>query len=124
MVKKIALSEIKPGFSFRKEFHIEDLKENMRQYGLIVPIAVCPESDGKFIVVCGERRRRAAIELGWKEIDCSIRHYDSVTERIAAGIFENLKRDTYSRKEERKSLSHIAKLKRKAKAEKSNAKTI
>jgi ParB family chromosome partitioning protein len=45
------------------------LAESMAQLGLLYPIIVTPEG----LLVCGERRLRAAQLLGWETIPVTIR---------------------------------------------------
>ncbi|MDZ4726356.1 MAG: ParB/RepB/Spo0J family partition protein [Leptospira sp.] len=54
---------------------VEDLVQSMERLGLIEPILVRREKN-KFIVVAGERRYRAAIKLGWKQIPAIITEAD------------------------------------------------
>lgn len=46
---------------------VSDLVPSMERLGLIEPILVRREK-GRYLIVAGERRYRAAIKLGWKEI--------------------------------------------------------
>ena len=46
----------------------EALKESMKHLGLLQPIVVAPLPNGKWKLVAGERRFRAAQSLGWNEI--------------------------------------------------------
>ena len=54
---------------------VEDLVQSMERLGLIEPILVRREKN-KYIVVAGERRYRAAIKLGWKQIPAIITEAD------------------------------------------------
>lgn len=55
------------GFNARKDFAIEELKEQIREYGMLVPITVVPfkDEDGneKYRLVDGERRYRSIMAL-------------------------------------------------------------
>ena len=55
----------------RKQFSktsLEELCESIRQYGVIQPISVRKISSNNFELVAGERRLRAAVMAGLKEI--------------------------------------------------------
>src|SRR5438132_1461383 len=42
---------------------LDELKDSIRSHGILEPLVVRPR-EGKFEIVCGERRYRAASELG------------------------------------------------------------
>src|SRR5207244_7393442 len=46
----------------------EALVESVRRHGIVQPIVVCPGEEGKYRVVVGERRFRAAQAAGLREI--------------------------------------------------------
>jgi ParB family chromosome partitioning protein len=50
----------------------EEMKKSLMERGLISPICVVQRGEGDYIIVAGERRFRAACELGWQEIDARI----------------------------------------------------
>ncbi|MGE4107723.1 MAG: ParB/RepB/Spo0J family partition protein [Bacteriovoracia bacterium] len=102
---KISPTEVVVKNNFRKCFDIEDLKRNMAANGLLQPIVITPD---KFLVA-GERRLRAARELGWEKIDCVVREFDTENAQTAAGIFENMKRESYTKSEEMKALAWLKK---------------
>lgn len=56
------------------EESIQELGRGLRTMGQIHPITVRPIAAGKYMVVVGERRYRAAQEAGLKYIDCIIRN--------------------------------------------------
>ena len=70
---------------------IEEFAENIKQYGIIEPITVRPK-EGKFEIVVGERRVKAAIIAGIKEIPARVRVID---DRVAdeLRLIENIHRD-------------------------------
>lgn len=58
----------------RKEFPLEELNaliDSLQHQGLMQPIVVRPHAGG-YQVIAGERRWRAAVELGWKTIDAVV----------------------------------------------------
>ena len=70
---------------------LEELAENIREYGVLQPIIVRPKQD-KFEVVVGERRVRASIIAGVKEIPAIVR---TIADRQAdeLRLIENIHRD-------------------------------
>jgi ParB/RepB/Spo0J family partition protein len=70
---------------------LEELAENIRSYGVLQPIIVRPKG-GKFEVVVGERRLRAAIMAGLDEVPVIIRDI-SDREADEVRLIENIHRD-------------------------------
>jgi ParB-like chromosome segregation protein Spo0J len=65
-----AIADIRIGKRHRKDFgDMEGLAASMALLGLLQPIVVTPDG----LLLCGERRLRAAKSLGWKEIPVTIR---------------------------------------------------
>lgn len=54
------------------EFTFNRLVDELREIGLIDPIQVVPLEDGRYRVIGGNHRLRAARVLGWNEIDCVV----------------------------------------------------
>lgn len=82
-------------FQPRTEFNSEELaelQESLKANGLLQPITVRrrPGKDG-FELIAGERRLRAAIKLGWKEIPAIIKDIDDKT-ILTLALVENLQR--------------------------------
>lgn len=69
-----------PRKTFNKET-INDLQSSFDGLGLIQPITVRPTSDGKYMVVVGERRFRATKQRGDEDIECIVR--DDIDDKIA-----------------------------------------
>ncbi len=94
-VQKIETSKIyanpnQPRKTFDKE-SLNELTESIRLHGLIQPIVVNKMNDG-YMIIAGERRYRACVNCGLKEIDCIVKNY---TEKQVAeiSIIENLQRE-------------------------------
>ena len=88
----------------RKTFRsasLEELKESIKNYGLIEPLVVRPLNDGKYEVICGMRRYYALKDLAIKEIDCHIKDVDDM-EAIDLAFMENLQRESLTPIEEGK----------------------
>ena len=70
---------------------LNELAESVKTYGIVQPIIV-KEKDGRFIIVAGERRWRAARMAGLKTIPCIVKDY-SKQEISEIAIIENLQRE-------------------------------
>jgi len=78
----------------RKHFAEEDLQDlasSIRQHGIVQPVVVRPMADGKFEIIAGERRWRAAQLAGLNEIPVLIREVDDRT-ALELAIVENVQR--------------------------------
>jgi ParB family chromosome partitioning protein len=51
---------------------LQELAASIAQTGLLQPVTVCAAGDGRWMLVCGERRWRAHGLLGWKTIRAEI----------------------------------------------------
>lgn len=94
-VTEIDLDRIQPGqhqprtrFS---EASVKELAESIRQSGVIQPVIVCPEG-GRFVLVAGERRWRAAQLAGLARIPAIVRDLDEQS-RLEVALVENLQRE-------------------------------
>lgn len=74
---------------------LEGLAQSLREIGQQSPILVKPQNqDGKYVILQGERRWRAAKLAGLTEIDAIILDKDvSERDRILGQLTENLQRD-------------------------------
>src|SRR3954468_6374614 len=95
-LKSIPIRQISRNpFQPRQEFNsdqLSELQESLKASGLLQPITVRrrPGKDG-FELIAGERRLRAATNLGWKEMPAIIRDMDDKTV-LTLALIENLQR--------------------------------
>jgi len=91
----IKLTDIELGERFRKDYgDINELASDIKEKGLISPIAVCKQDEGlPYRLAAGGRRFAAHLFLGLDEIKCRI-YPDGLTERQlrAIELSENVKR--------------------------------
>ncbi len=62
--------ETNPDQPRRSVGDLEELKKSIESKGVLEPILVRPLSDGRFRIIAGERRFRAAMEAGLAEVPC------------------------------------------------------
>jgi ParB family chromosome partitioning protein len=90
----VPISRIRPNpFQPRRNFNPDELAElesSLKATGLLQPITVRRQGDA-FELIAGERRLRAATNLGWKEISAVVRDFDDQTMLVLA-LVENLQR--------------------------------
>ncbi len=95
-LKSVPIAQIaRNPFQPRQEFNVEDLgelQESLKASGLLQPITVRRRAgkDG-FELIAGERRLRAAAQLGWREIPAIIKEIDDKT-ILTLALIENLQR--------------------------------
>jgi ParB family chromosome partitioning protein len=97
----IEISKIKVTNRIRKEvLHINELTENIRQNGLITPIAVMELGNGKYQLLAGLRRLKAMISLKKTEIKANIFPASTAETSLKIEFSENEQREpfTYSEK--------------------------
>ena len=86
----------------RRRFEDEPLRalaESMRDRGILQPVLVRPTPDGRFELVAGERRWRAAQIAGLERIPALIRPRDDA-ETLEAALIENMAREDLNPVEE------------------------
>lgn len=79
----------------RRDFpdaELQELQLSMQSSGLLQPIAVRPRKDGRFELIAGERRFRAASRLGWTTIPAFVRDVND-EQLLSLALVENLQRE-------------------------------
>lgn len=93
----------------RKQFSkgaLEELCESIKQYGVIQPINVRKMSSNNYELVAGERRLRAAVMAGLKEIPAIVININDNDSAVMA-LIENLQREDLSYMEEAEGYNNL-----------------
>ena len=94
-LRHIALSVIRPDVDQpRKMFDeeaIQELAHSIKEHGVLQPIVVTPAESGKFMIVAGERRFRAASIAGLDTIPALVRTLTD-QHKLELSLIENLQR--------------------------------
>lgn len=100
--RPVELSLIDVEKQVREDFsNLEEFARSLETRGLLQPILLLPKPDGRFLLVAGERRLRAAALLKWKQIDSKLLPPDTDAIGIrAAQVQENIQREDLSAKEQ------------------------
>lgn len=102
-LQRVRIADIKPNhFQPRRTFteaELAELEASLRANGLLQPITVRPTGKGKWELVAGERRLRAATKLGWTEIPALVRDFDDRA-MLTLALVENLQRSDLNALEE------------------------
>lgn len=97
-VRQVALDMIQPNPEQpRKHFAMEPLEElaaSIREHGVMTPLVVRASTGGRYILIAGERRLRAAGLAGLTEIPVWIREgADDAGRQLELALIENVQRE-------------------------------
>src|SRR4051812_31739504 len=109
-IRTVPVSSITPSaLQPRKEFQrdaLQELVDSIRQHGIIQPLIVRPVN-GRYELIAGERRWRAAQEAGLTEAPVVIR-YATDLEVLELSLIENLQRQDLNAIEEAQGYARLA----------------
>lgn len=97
-INEIEANKLQPRTSFKNEA-LEELSGSIASHGILQPIVVKPLSSGKYKIIAGERRYRAAKMAGLTEVPVIIKDIDD-KEITELALVENLQRENLSVLEE------------------------
>jgi ParB family chromosome partitioning protein len=99
-VVKVPLEALVPSPQPRRRFeNLEALAESIREKGVLQPLLVRPLGDGRYAIVAGERRYRAAKMAGLAEVPVRVLDLPEKEARLLA-LVENLQREDLNPYEE------------------------
>ena len=81
------------------EASLNELAESIRQQGVIQPVLVRPVADGRYEIIAGERRWRAARRAGLADIPAVVREVPDES-ALAMALIENIQRENLNPLEE------------------------
>jgi ParB/RepB/Spo0J family partition protein len=97
------------GFNPRSDFADErmaELVESIKRHGVITPLTLAPDGDGRFTIIAGERRYGAARQAKLKEVPAQVREADG--EALALAVAENVVRADLNPVEEARAYQRLA----------------
>ena len=93
---EVRVTDVKPNpYQPRLKFDpvaLAELKDSIREKGLIQPITI-RRANSHFELIAGERRLRAALELGLEKIPAYIMKVESKEEMLELALVENVQRE-------------------------------
>lgn len=89
-IKDIELNKEQPRKLFNED-SLQELADSITQHGVIEPLVVT-KRDKYYLLVSGERRWRAAMKAGLKEVPVVVKDYTD-QEILEIGIIENIQRE-------------------------------
>ena len=72
---------------------MEELKKSILENGLIQPITVRRVQNNRYELISGERRLRACVEIGYRDIPAYIIKVESEESMLAMALIENIQRE-------------------------------
>ena len=98
-LKELPIGAIAPNpFQPRRSFdeaQLKELADSIAASGLLQPVIVRARPEGRYELIAGERRWRAAQRLGWSRIPAVVRDVDDRA-LLTLALIENLQRDALS----------------------------
>ncbi|OOY49293.1 chromosome partitioning protein ParB [Solemya velum gill symbiont] len=94
-----------PRCNFDKE-KLQELADSISEQGIVQPIVVRPIGEGKYEIIAGERRWRAAQLAGLSEVPVVVRDVDDKS-AMAMALIENIQRDDLNPLEEADALQRL-----------------
>lgn len=109
-LQTLAVDRIKPGrYQPRSRMDaasLAELADSIREQGVIQPILVRPVDGGRFEIVAGERRWRAAQQAGLQRIPALVRRVPDQA-ALAVALIENIQRENLNPIEEARGLTRL-----------------
>jgi len=109
-LQTIAIDRLQPGkFQPRTkmdETALNELADSIREQGLMQPILVRPVGGGRFEIIAGERRWRAAQRAGLKEVPALVKDVPDNAALVLA-LIENIQREDLNPLEEAQGIARL-----------------
>ncbi len=109
-LQTIAIDRIRPGKyqprTKMDEAALDELAASIREQGVMQPILVRPVEAGRFEIVAGERRWRAAQRAGLKDVPALVKSVPD-NHALALALIENIQREDLNPLEEAVGLSRL-----------------
>jgi len=109
-LQTLAIDRVRPG-KLQPRTQMDDgalaeLAESIKEQGVMQPILVRPIDNGRFEIIAGERRWRAAQRAGLREIPALVKDVDD-NNALALALIENIQRENLNPLEEALGLARL-----------------
>src|SRR5688572_29691949 len=110
MLRELRVDELQPG-RYQPRTHmaqetLAELAESIKAQGVMQPILVRPAAEGRFEIVAGERRWRAARMAGLATVPALVKDIPD-SQALAAALIENIQREDLSPLEEASGIQRL-----------------
>ncbi|HEX4885986.1 MAG TPA: ParB/RepB/Spo0J family partition protein [Casimicrobiaceae bacterium] len=106
----VAIDRLRPGKyqprSRMDDASLEDLAESIREQGVVQPILVRPVDGGRYEIIAGERRWRAAQRAGLADVPVLVKRVPDQA-ALALALIENIQREDLNPLEEAQGLHRL-----------------
>ncbi len=86
---------------------LAELATSIRRHGVLQPVLVSEEGPGRYLLITGERRWRAARQAGLRTVPAVIRERLEDSDQLELALVENLQRQDLTPLEEARALEHL-----------------
>lgn len=123
MVEEVDIRKVLPDENQPRKYFAADkmfgLKQSIKKHGIKVPLTVedMQNASGKYLLIDGERRFRAAVELGLKTVPCVIEAPKSEVERLVEQFSIQEQHESWTPIEKAMALLNLSKIMSKSLAE-------
>jgi len=109
-VQEVAVDQLKPNpeqprRAFREDT-LRELADSIREKGVLQPVLVEEASEGKYVIIAGERRVRAARLAGLGRVPVVVRRF-TAEEKLEIALIENVQREDLSPLEEARAYKRL-----------------
>jgi ParB family chromosome partitioning protein len=109
-LKEIAIDALQPG-KYQPRTHMEqealaELAESIKSQGVMQPVLVRPVGEGRYEIIAGERRWRAARLAGLSAVPALVRDIPD-QQALAAALIENIQREDLNPLEEAQGIKRL-----------------
>lgn len=109
-IEKIAVGKLQPSpYQPRRHFDetaLKELAESLKRHGVVQPLVVTPAKDGKYTLIAGERRWRAAKLAKLDTVPAILRSSEEL-EQLEVALIENVQRVDLSPLEQAVSIERL-----------------
>lgn len=109
-VEKIPIEHLAPNADQPRQYFddsaLSELASSIEQYGILQPLVATPLGQGKYSIIAGERRWRAASKAGLKKVPVIVRTTQDL-ERLEIALVENVQRVDLSPLEQATSIERL-----------------
>lgn len=101
----IEINRIRPNMNQpRKQFDqeaLDELAESIKHQGILQPLLVEKINEEEFLIIAGERRYRAALQVGLEKVPVIVKQFSEL-QKLEASLIENIQRENLNAIEEAK----------------------
>jgi ParB family chromosome partitioning protein len=109
-LQTLAVDRLRPGKyqprTRMDEASLDELAQSIKEHGIMQPVLVRPVDGGRFEIIAGERRWRAAMRSGLKEVPALVKAVPDAS-ALAIGLIENIQREDLNPLEQANGLARL-----------------